>query len=162
MGTRHLTGVRVNGELKVAQYGQWDGYPTGQGETVSTFLREADMDKFRTEVEKLRWITEAEGKEINQEYTDRGLALPREYTRDTGAEILQMILDGKVTTLVNEEEFLKDTVFCEFAYILDLDKQAVEFYNGGTKPYKMIPFAEFSLEEYPEKLEKELSAAYED
>lgn len=27
MGTRHLTAVVIDGDYKVAQYGQWDGYP---------------------------------------------------------------------------------------------------------------------------------------
>lgn len=27
MGTRHIIDVKLNGELKVHQYGQWDGYP---------------------------------------------------------------------------------------------------------------------------------------
>jgi len=29
MGTRNLTIVTSNGKTKVAQYGQWDGYPGG-------------------------------------------------------------------------------------------------------------------------------------
>ena len=39
MGTRHLTAVHVDGEYKIAQYGQWDGYPEGQGMTALTFAR---------------------------------------------------------------------------------------------------------------------------
>lgn len=31
MGTRHLIKVKYKGEIKVSQYGQWDGYPDGQG-----------------------------------------------------------------------------------------------------------------------------------
>ena len=31
MGTRNLTAVYLDGQYKVAQYGQWDGYPEGQG-----------------------------------------------------------------------------------------------------------------------------------
>lgn len=38
MGTRNLTAVYLDGQYKVAQYGQWDGYPEGQGITVLTFL----------------------------------------------------------------------------------------------------------------------------
>lgn len=39
MGTRNLTMVMVDGVYKVAQYGQWDGYPSGQGITVFIFSR---------------------------------------------------------------------------------------------------------------------------
>ena len=48
MGTRNLTAVMIDGEYKVAQYGQWDGYPSGQGLTCLHFLRETmDEDKFK-------------------------------------------------------------------------------------------------------------------
>lgn len=29
MGTRHLSIVKLNGKVKVAQYGHWDGYSKG-------------------------------------------------------------------------------------------------------------------------------------
>ena len=31
MGTRNLTIVYYDGDYRVAQYGQWDGYPEGAG-----------------------------------------------------------------------------------------------------------------------------------
>lgn len=31
MGTRNLTAVYLDGEYKIAQYGQWDGYPKDKG-----------------------------------------------------------------------------------------------------------------------------------
>ena len=37
MGTRHLIAVMADGKYQVAQYGQWDGYPSGQGVSVLTF-----------------------------------------------------------------------------------------------------------------------------
>lgn len=45
MGTRHLTAVFVDGEYKVAQYGQWDGYPEGQGLTCLEFARSVLANK---------------------------------------------------------------------------------------------------------------------
>ena len=38
MGTRNITFVIRNGEKKVAQYCQWDGYPTGRGAEVLKFV----------------------------------------------------------------------------------------------------------------------------
>ncbi len=39
MGTRHLICVFYKCRFVVAQYGQWDGYPEGQGVTLMKFLR---------------------------------------------------------------------------------------------------------------------------
>lgn len=48
MGARNLTAVYLDGQYKVAQYGQWDGYPEGQGITVLTFLRDKmDLELLR-------------------------------------------------------------------------------------------------------------------
>lgn len=41
MGTRSKTKVYLDDELRVNQYGQWDGYPTGKGEVVMQFCRSA-------------------------------------------------------------------------------------------------------------------------
>ena len=50
MGTRNLTMVIQNQETKIAQYGQWDGFPDGQGITILTFLQD------KSNVEKLKQI----------------------------------------------------------------------------------------------------------
>ena len=43
MGTRHLICVVSDGDYKVAQYGQWDGYPSGQGAAILEFLHKEDL-----------------------------------------------------------------------------------------------------------------------
>ena len=45
MGTRNITRVKSNDELKVCQYCQWDGYPTGAGMGVAEFIRSSDDGK---------------------------------------------------------------------------------------------------------------------
>ena len=43
MGTRNLTMViDKKGELKIAQYGQWDGYPEGEGLKILNFAKNKD------------------------------------------------------------------------------------------------------------------------
>ena len=45
MGTRNLIMVRKkNGDLKVAQYCQWDGYPSGHGVDILTFLKGVNIN----------------------------------------------------------------------------------------------------------------------
>lgn len=39
MGTRNVTVIKYNGEEKVRQYGQWDGYPTSALATIVKFLK---------------------------------------------------------------------------------------------------------------------------
>lgn len=39
MGTRNVTIIKYNGEEKVRQYGQWDGYPTAALASIVNFLK---------------------------------------------------------------------------------------------------------------------------
>jgi len=61
MGTRNLTCVVLDGEYRIAQYGQWDGYPSGQGATVLEFLKDKmDREQFETALRQTKWITKEE------------------------------------------------------------------------------------------------------
>lgn len=164
MGTRNLTMV-INkaGETKVAQYGQWDGYPEGQGSIALAFLQECDLDKFEEKINKISWFTDEEIDEINQ---NSWMETYPWLSRDTGANILNAIYHGSyverdvisgdkthecdITKLVNEEKFAGDSLFCEWAYVIDLQKGTFEVYRG----FQEEPLAEderfYSLFEQPE------------
>ena len=64
MGTRNLTMViDQEGQKKVAQYGQWDGYPGGVGAGVLNFLKNDELlQKFKENLRKVRFLDE-EGKD---------------------------------------------------------------------------------------------------
>ena len=162
MGTRNLTIVKLKGKTKVAQYGQWDGYPTGQGQKIVDFLKKADMKKFAEKVNELGVYTQGD---ILQAYKDAGAKGSEEFVpielsdkvmekhpalnRDYGAGILELIDNGTVKKVALEENFKNDETFCEFWYEIDLDKETVAM-NGG-KPFTFKKWVEKGL---MEKLEK--------
>ena len=146
MGTRNLVAVYVDGEYKVAQYGQWDGYPEGQGELCLSFLRdEMDETIFREQLKNVHFVNEKEMNSLFEEfradpygsismsnYNKLKEAYP-ELHRDTAAKILKLIQDGKVRFLKDDLEFAADGLFCEWAYVIDLDKRTFEVYTGFHK-----------------------------
>ena len=152
MGTRNLTAVFLNGEYKVAQYGQWDGYPDGQGITCLHFLRDkCDMPRFREAVSRSSFMT---SEELNALLTEYGMKedgmisyddydrFNRDYpelSRDSGGKILEIIQnspDG--VRLRNNITFAADSIFCEWAWVVDLDKGTFEGYKG----FNHTPLAE--------------------
>jgi len=137
MGTRNLTCVYKNGEYRVAQYGQWDGYPEGQGVTILEFLHRVNMDEFKTAIDNCRWITKEELDEIN-DGIDKGYIVNwqkryLELSRDTGGEILEVITFKNKRILQNSLDFANNSLFCEWAYVVDLDQNTFEVYKGFNK-----------------------------
>ena len=159
MGTRNLTCVYLDGEYKVAQYGQWDGYPSGQGVTCLNFLREKmDEESFKA---KLRTMSFASTDYIQGVYdalrARDGFILPfrlssmeqlfPQFHRDTAADVLEIIQARDVQYLENAISFAADSLFCEWTYVIDFDKRTFEVYEG----FNQTPLTEddrfFFLEE---------------
>ena len=141
MGTRNLTIVFDAGEYRVAQYGQWDGHPEVAGKNILRFLRDKmDEFKFRTRLSRFNFIEESDNdaikKRINMAFSDGigGYCFP-EFSRDTGCDILPMIQNGMTTTryLGNNLDFAADSVFCEWAYVVDFNHRTFEVFQGFNK-----------------------------
>ena len=144
MGTRHLTCVFKDGKFKVAQYGQWDGYPSVAGETIFNFIRKNyDPERFAKAVDNCRVATEKGiddlwvdcGAEPGADSVSPGVSykFTRKYpelSRDTGADILWLIQERGGVYLKLEPEFGAESLFCEWAYVLDLDANRLEVYKG--------------------------------
>jgi hypothetical protein len=149
MGTRHLTMVVHENKTKIAQYGQWDGYPSGQGVTVLTFLRKRKLDVFKEKLKNVRFINDEDQKKINtfmksigsedgwmnQDQADKYHAAYPYLSRDIGADILDLVYgsNGDEIMLKDSTDFAGDSLFCEWAYVIDLDKNNFEIYSGFNK-----------------------------
>lgn len=163
MGTRNLTMVISKEETKVAQYGQWDGYPEGQGVTVLKFLSTVDMDAFKKKLESVKWVDDEKQAEIEAYYKSIGVTgewvnmeqsekIKNKYplfSRDNGAGILNMIMasNDNPIYLLDKSDFLKDTLFCEWAYKIDLDKGILYVYSGDTEPSHQFNISQLPTEE---------------
>lgn len=146
MGTRHLTIVVSDGEYKVAQYGQWDGYPTGQGKTVVKFIMEnlLNTEKFNSFKKNLKACKFISKNEIETKLNDCNSgfmtldeekkfdAIMPELSRNTGAKILEIINDRPLE-LKNSICFADDSLFCEWAWLINLDNKTLEVYEGFNK-----------------------------
>lgn len=145
MGTRNLTLVVKDGKAVIAQYGQWDGYPAGQGVTALSFLRADGINRLLPRLVDVRFGTDDEVNAILKSITgnDSGwlnMEEAEEYNRrlpfigrDHGAAVLSLIADSEPGTdiiLSDGSSFAKDGLFCEYAYVIDLDANRFEAYVG--------------------------------
>jgi plasmid maintenance system antidote protein VapI len=156
MGTRNLTAVYFKGEFRIAQYGQWDGYISGSGWGILEFLKEKfNREQFEANLLKTRFVSSQQ--ELEKLYKTK----PIYFTRDTGYRILEVVQESQeeVINLQNSIDFAADSVFCEYAYVIDLDTNKLEVYEGFQKqPHKEGRFCEFIYqsqggeEYYPVKL----------
>ena len=155
MGTRNLTVVKNSqGITKIAQYGQWDGYPSYTGIQALNFLRdEYNQQLLQAKLDVVEFISDEECDTLwsasksstDWENKDFLNAYPGLH-RDTGVGILQVVANAKsVIKTIDNSEFRNDELFCEGIYEVDFSLgnkgKFITTYNGITK--------EFFLENLP-------------
>ena len=163
MGTRNITEVIYEGKLKVSQYGQWDGYLSGQGMVIANFFVEAKLDIFKDQIKNLKEIS---AKEVQKRWEEIGAdgsgfvswdlsqKFAQKYPhlhRDCGADVLYLIYQNKIDSVYLDKEFKEDGLFCEFCYTIDLDKETIEVNGGEYGPYALKEWTP----DFVEELEKE-------
>jgi hypothetical protein len=129
MGTRGLTKViDKDNILKVAQYGQWDHYPEGQGVKILSILT-ADhyaVEELELALDKCYFISDETREGIYKEYNDlypetghlkKFSAMLPSFSRDTCGDILNVVRWSSSNVLLTDEsEFEHDDLFCEGVY----------------------------------------------
>ena len=148
MGTRHLIIAIIDKKVKIAQYGQWDGYLQGQGIKVVDFIQEANLRLFKKRLRECMFLSSrsvryrwkkvgAIGEWLTMEQSNKFRELYPELSRDTGAEILDLVHFYEKRKLVNAIGFAAESLFCEWAYVLNMDRNVLEIYKGfNSEPLK--------------------------
>ena len=144
MGTRGLTKViDKDNILKVAQYGQWDHYPEGQGVSILTTLTKDSysVEELELALDKCYFVSDEERETIYADYNSKypdsthmrkfGSMLPN-FSRDTGGDILNVVrwATGPVP-LTDEREFEFDDLFCEGVYEINYNTNKFVSKFGG-------------------------------
>ena len=139
MGTRGIYGLRKNGKDKLT-YNHFDSYPEGLGKDILTFIAE-NKSKLNNVYDNIVLVEEdttptQEQIEDCKEYTD--LSVSEKSTADWYCLLrniqgyLTPYLDKKCY-MINNEDFIKDSLFCEYGYIINLDENVLEFWIGFQK-----------------------------
>ena len=173
MGTRGAWGFRVDGQDKLT-YNHFDSYPDGLGRSLLEQLgkrreaRSSDwIENLKTQVRKLRIVHETDDEPSDadrdnlQEFCD-----PRVGSGGSGWYSLlrhtqgDMELTLRSGVMIDHNNFMLDSLFCEYAYVINLDESTIEMYKGfQTKPHTDGRYASNtphedrkSAEYYPVKL----------
>jgi hypothetical protein len=135
MGTRGLTKVVYKNQTIVAQYGQWDHYPEGQGVDLFNILKDpANVENFIKKIPQIYYPSDSEIEALAQPFESRsgmmtfesGDKFAEKYptlTRNTGGEIFRVIAnwDDSPIPIFRDIDFEKDELFCEGVYTINLD-----------------------------------------
>ena len=143
MSTRGLFGFRKDGEDKVI-YNHFDSYPEGLGASMIEMLKRADMDKLSAHFNNIICADDdseptddiiAQCKKlglVNTNVSEKSLkdwyCLTREL--QDPEKFRQVLESGEKFPIICEIDFIKDSLFCEYAYIFDLNTLVLEVYKG--------------------------------
>lgn len=108
MSTRGAIGIRFNNIDKVG-YNHCDSYPVGLGNSILKFLQRYSIEQLQNIYNYIEFSDSSE---------DWG------WDWDNNCFCL---------TFYDRLDFLYDSLFCEYAYIINLDSQTLEFYKGCNK-----------------------------
>ena len=142
MGTRSSYGFRSEGK-DYLMYSQFDGYPTGLGLNLMEQLKYLTVCNMKTGVARLVAVDEdSEPKDVldNEEYQELFEMFHQEVSKGTDWYSFLRGSQQNISIYFTEEKplkyfieannFIHDSLFCEYAYIVNLDTEMLEFYRG--------------------------------
>ena len=143
MGTRGSYGFRKNGVDKLT-YNHYDSYPSGLGSDVVKFCMNHDVKEMKDIFDNIFLVNESDTPTENQinQCIENGFS---DFNVSTGKktdwycllrncqgnlECLANVEPNSYAYMINNNDFIKDSLWCEYAYIINLDDEVLEFYEG--------------------------------
>jgi hypothetical protein len=140
MGTRGVYGFRFREQDKLT-YCHFDSYPSYLGGLVLEFIQKTPAEDMRGIFNRITLVKEDDPKDAPsealqrkyQEYFDETVAGGRKtdwYCLLRRAQGDLGVYARGVRHMIDFNEFIKDSLFCEYGYIVNLDTEALEFWLG--------------------------------
>jgi hypothetical protein len=145
MGTHGAIGYRINGVDKL-MYNHYDSYPEGLGQQVIYFLQNNLYINIKKSASNLKLIHDGAALVSEEEFNiidkfghDK---IKSYYSSDRIPSWHALLNDFNLNNLtrtldfpyiVEKNDFVYDSLMCEFAYIINFDSNKLEFYNGFNK-----------------------------
>lgn len=147
MGTRGLYGIRKNGIDKAA-YNHYDSYPDWLGKKVVEFCASNNADKLEKFFDSIELVDEGSTPMHEQieyciahGYFDEAVSTGSKEDWYCLLRNLQGNFDAYQDCIDNDRKvymtdgicFIEDSLFCEYAYVINPDDNVLEFYVGFQK-----------------------------
>ena len=144
MGTRGTIGFRLK-EKDYLTYNHYDSYPDGLGVAILADLRLVNIEELKKLAGQVKLVDEDDTPTEEdifalKKYTDTTVgqtiggdnSKPNWYqlTRELQGELISTIKAGY---MADNENFIKDSLFCEWGYIVNFDENVLEVYRGFQK-----------------------------
>lgn len=137
MSTRGAWGFRKNGTDKIT-YNHFDSYPTGLGKVIQDFILKSSIEELNEIYDKIilqdssikpteKQIEECKkyaNLEVSSQKITDWYCLLRE------AQGNPFVYKDDCKYMLNGREFMYDGLFCEWAYIINLDQNTLIIYEG--------------------------------
>ena len=144
MSSSGMIAIVQGGEFRLAQHCQYDSTLRGHGHAILGFLQACDIERFRKICERLVPVTEDGVRELDRKMgldPDRGSTTEADYDLwmrrfpethfATGSQILYMLYYQRTRRASVTPRFAGDGLFCEWAFVIDFDRNSYDLYVGG-------------------------------
>ena len=141
MSTRGIYGFRKN-EVDKLTYNHYDSYPEGLGRKVIEFIGNHTIEELNKIYDKIIMVdnestpTEEQIKEC-EKYAD--ISVSEQSLEDWYCLLRNSQGDlfayDDLRYMINNADFILDSLFCEYGYIINLDTNRLEIYKGFQKVF---------------------------
>lgn len=146
MGTRGIYGLRKNKKDKTS-YNHYDSYPSCLGEQMFGYIKKHSIEEMNDlydrlmlvdENKKISELTEEEknGLEILFSYDDKNELIDEDMyslLRNFQGDLENYDRYHTVNIMCDSKDFIKNSLFCEYGYIINLDTNELEVFEGFQK-----------------------------